>query len=511
MPSDNELEQHLDEFRERFGLIVDLEQVSGLIDWDQQTKMPEAAGEHRAHQSAALAGIIHEKFADDRRMGELLRTLDGERDRLPDQDARAVKVALKDYERYSKLPRKLVEDLSRLESEGHGLWVEARRKDDFSLFVPALERMLELQREKAEHFGYENHPYDALHDTYESGSTAAEVSSVFGPLREATTSLLDRIRASGRTLDDSVLFRDYPEDRQEKFGREAITEFGFDFSRGRLDRAEHPFATSFGNRDVRITTRYDRNFLNPAIFGMFHEAGHGMYEQGISDDYARTPLADSASLAVHESQSRMWENLIGRSMPYWQYAWPRLQALFPAALGSVSREQFYEAINVVRPSLIRVEADEVTYNLHIMIRFELELAMLDGSLTPRDLPDAWNGLYRDYLGITPKDDAEGCLQDVHWSAGLIGYFPTYTLGNIMSVQLLEAHEKENPQLDEQVARGDFSMLHGWMRENVHRHGRSMEPRELLEHATGSKLDAAPYIRYLEKKYGQLYGFREEEQ
>lgn len=506
MPSDNELNQYRAEFRQRFGLVVDLEQVSGLIDWDQQTGMPEAAGEHRAYQSAAMAGIIHEKFADDKRMGELLALLAGESDRLPADEATAVRVAMKDYERYSRLPRKLVEDLSRLESEGHGLWVEARRNDDFSLFEPALERMLELQREKAEHFGYGEHPYDALHDTYESGSTAAEISSVFGPLREATVDLLDRIRGSGRTLSDSLLFRDYPEDRQEKFGREAIAEFGFDFARGRLDRAEHPFATSFGNRDVRITTRYDRNFLSPAIFGMFHEAGHGMYEQGISDSYGRTPLGDSASLAVHESQSRMWENLIGRSMSYWEYAWPRLQALFPAALGDVTREQFHEAINVVKPSLIRVEADEVTYNLHIMIRFELELALLDGSLKPRDLPEAWNGLYRDYLGITPPNDAEGCLQDVHWSAGLIGYFPTYTLGNIMSVQLLEAHRSQNPQLDSQVSSGDFSRLHSWMLENVHRHGRTMEPRELLQNATGSPLDAAPYIRYLEQKYGQLYGF-----
>lgn len=508
MPTDSQLNQHLDEFRERFGLVADLEQASALLDWDQQTYMPEAAGAHRAHQMAAMAGAIFEKFTD-RRMGELLEVLSGESERLTATDAAAVRVARRDFERYSRLPQKLVEDLSRLESEGHSLWLEARRHDDFSIFSPALTRMLELQREKADCIGFEDHPYDALHDEYEPGSTAARIRSVFVPLRDATTGLLERILGSGRSLDDSLLSRDYPEGNQEKFGREAAGQFGFDFSRGRLDQAAHPFATSFGNRDVRITTRYDRNFLSTAIFGIFHEAGHGMYEQGISDGFARTPLADSASLAVHESQSRMWENLIGRSDVYWQHAWPRLQALFPAAMTGVTRQEFHEAINVVKPSLIRVEADEVTYNLHIMIRFELELALLEGSLEPAGLPEAWNGLYEDYLGITPADDADGCLQDVHWSAGLIGYFPTYTLGNIMSVQLLDAHRSVNPGLDDQIRSGDFSGLLYWLRENVHVHGRSLTPDELLRRATGSELDAGPYISYLENKFGRLYGFLED--
>lgn len=508
MPSATELQRKLDEFRERFGLLTDLEQAAAVLDWDQQTYMPEEGGGHRAQQLAALAGVIHEAHTGTG-MAELLDWLQEQAADLAEDDAAAVRVARRDFERERKLPRRLVEELSRSESEGQLQWQEARRRNDFSLFLPALTRIISLVREKAEHIGYVHHPWDALHDGFEPGSDARAVQEVFGPLRVATLRLLERIRASGAGTDDEILYRDWPEEAQESFARSEAERFGFDFRRGRLDRAVHPFATSFGNRDVRITTRYDRSFLSTAVFGIFHEAGHGMYEQGIADGLMRSPLGTSASLAVHESQSRLWENLIGRSEAYWQYAWPKLLAAFPGVVADGERDGFIRAINQVAPSLIRVEADEVTYNLHIMIRFELELALLDGSLEPAGLPDAWNALYRDQLGITPPDDVQGCLQDVHWSAGLFGYFPTYTLGNVMSVQLLEAHRVANPELDAQTSRGEFSRLAGWLRDNVHSHGSRYLPQELLERATGRRLDPAPYISYLENKFSHIYGLSEE--
>lgn len=508
MPSATGLQRKLDEFRERYGLLTDLEQAAAVLDWDQQTYMPEEGGEHRAQQLAALAGIIHETHTG-AGMGELLDRLQEHAADLSADDAAALRVARRDFERESRLPRRLVEELSRSESEGQLQWQEARRRNDFSLFLPSLTRIISLVREKAEHIGFTEHPWDALHDGFEPGSDTRTVREVFGPLRQATVRLLERIRESGNVVDDAILYRDWPEDSQEAFARAEAERFGFDFRRGRLDRAVHPFATSFGNRDVRITTRYDRNFLSTAVFGIFHEAGHGMYEQGIADGLIRSPLGTSASLAVHESQSRLWENLIGRSETYWQYAWPKLQAAFPHTVAASDRDEFIRAINRVTPSLIRVEADEITYNLHIMIRFELELALLDGSLEPAGLPDAWNALYRDQLGITPQDDAEGCLQDVHWSAGLFGYFPTYALGNVMSVQLLEAHRAQNPELDSQTARGDFSRLATWLRDNVHSHGSRYLPQELLERATGRRLDPAPYIAYLDNKFSRIYGLSQE--
>lgn len=507
MDSADGLKEQLEAFRERSALLADLYGAAAVLGWDQQTYMPAAGNRHRANQAAALSRTAHEKLTDDA-YGDTLARLTENAGRLSAEDRAALRLATRQRDKAVKLPVRLVADLAHAEAEGLATWQEARAGNDFALFLPAFEKMLGLQREKAEVLGYDGHPWDALHDDFEEGSTRTAVEKVFTPLREYTAGLLERMAASGHEPDDSVLEREYDERLQEQFGREVISQFGFDFLRGRLDRAAHPFATGFGHDDVRITTRYDRNFLATAIFGMFHEAGHGMYEQGIAAEYDRTPLGQAVSLAVHESQSRLWENLVGRSAPFWEFAWPRLSELFPDALNNVSRTEFHRAVNTVRPGLIRVEADEVTYNLHIMIRFELELALLDGSLEPAGLPEAWNSLYRDALGITPPGAADGCLQDVHWSLGLFGYFPTYTLGNIMSVQLLHAHEQQNPDLWDQVREGDFSRLADWLRENVHRHGSLYRPGELLEKATGSGLDAGPYLDYLEGKYGRLYGLSE---
>src|SRR5690625_11802 len=507
MDSADGLKEQLEAFRERSALLADLYGAAAVLGWDQQTYMPAAGNRHRANQAAALSRTAHEKLTD-AAYGDTLARLTEQAGRLSAEDRAALRLATRQRDKAVKLPVRLVADLAHAEAEGLQIWQEARAGNDFAVFLPAFEKMLALQREKAEVLGYEDHPWDALHDDFEEGSTRTAVEAVFTPLREYTAGLLERMEASGHEPDDSVLERDYDERLQEQFGREVVSQFGFDFLRGRLDRAAHPFATGFGPDDVRITTRYDRNFLATAIFGMFHEAGHGIYEQGLDPDQARSPLGQAVSLAVHESQSRLWENLIGRSASFWEFAWPRLSELFPDALGSVSRTEFHRAVNTVRPGLIRVEADEVTYNLHIMIRFELELALLEGTLEPAGLPAAWNELYRERLGLDPSDDADGCLQDVHWSLGLFGYFPTYALGNLMSVQLLHAHERDNPGLWEQVRTGDFSRLLDWLNTNVHRHGSMFTPAELLRNATGSDLDAGPYTDYLENKYGRLYGLTE---
>lgn len=506
LPSDNK--ELLRELKERLAIWVDLNQVRGLLEWDQQTYMPLGAAAARGQQSATLSALAHEHLTHER-VGELLAALDdAEADSaagLDPVEQALVRVARRHHDQAVKLPESFVREWATVTAEAQQVWVQAREDDDFASFQPKLEKIVSLARQQADYLGHSGHPYDALLDLYEPGTTTAEIRELFGPLRDETVALVDRIAAKQDKLSDEVVRRDYPELLQEQFGREVASQFGFDFQRGRLDQAVHPFAISLDTSDVRITTRYQRNHLNAAVFGIFHEAGHGMYEQGIDPQLDRTPLSGGVSLGVHESQSRLWENLVGRSRPFWQGAYPRLVELFSEPLAGVTLDRFYEAINTVEPSLIRVEADEVTYNLHIMIRFELELALIDGSLAVADLPAAWNEKYRDYLGITPPNDTLGCLQDVHWSAGLIGYFPTYALGNLISVQLFEAARAAHPQLEDQIRTGDFTDLLGWLRSNVHRHGSVHEPNDLLQLATGSKLDARPYIDYLTSKFSALYG------
>jgi carboxypeptidase Taq len=490
------------DFKARLGVIADLEQAASLLSWDQQTYMPKGAAEARAQQLSTLAKLVHARVTDPE-IRALLERLEGGDNPAGSDEAALLRVSRRGYDRASKLPSEFVEAFSRLRAQGHHIWAEARRESDFAHFKPTLEKLLEFALRQADYYGYDEHPFDALHDLYEPGSTAAKVKAVFEPLKGATVALLAEI-GSGRELSDAPLRQPFDEADQEAFAITVVKAFGFDFHHGRLDRTVHPFAQSMSKYDVRITTRYQPDYLNSALFSILHEAGHGIYEQGIADAYQRLPLAEGASLGVHESQSRLYENLLGRSYPFWQHYYPRLQQRFPQ-LQATSLDDFYAAINVVKPSLIRVEADEVTYNLHIMVRFELELALLEGSLKVAELPEAWNAKYEAYLGITPPSDALGCLQDVHWSFGGFGYFPTYTLGNIMSVQLFEAAKRAHPEIERELGAGEFGTLLAWLRENVHRHGAKYEPGELLERATGSQLDAAPYIRYLQTKYRALYG------
>ena len=506
--SDQASQEHpaLREVRARFAIIADLSQAADLLSWDQNTYMPSGAAEARGQQLATLKGVVHARLAD-ARLGELLDQL--ERAGLPEDsvDAALVRQARRKVARARKLPEAFVEALTRQASRARQVWAEARAQNAYRLFAPELERLLELKRREADYLGFEAHPYDALHDEFEPGSSASSLRAVFGPLRERAVAMLAAIREQAAPADD-VLRQVFDEGKQEQFGLEVVRGFGYDLQHGRLDRALHPFAQALSKYDVRITTRYKLRYLNTALFGCMHEAGHALYEQGIHDAFQRTPLGETISLGVHESQSRLWENLVGRSYAFWQGSYPRLQELFPAQLGEVPLDEFYAAINRVEPSLIRVEADEVSYNLHVMIRFELELALLEGTLAVAELPEAWNAKYQAYLGLVPPTDSEGCLQDIHWSVGLFGYFPTYTLGNVMSVQLFEAARAALPGLEDELRRGEFGALLGWLREHVHRHGSRYLPDELLRRATGSPLEAGPYLRYLQRKFGALYDLGE---
>jgi carboxypeptidase Taq len=483
-----------------------LASVQGLLEWDEQTKMPTAAGEYRAEQIAFLAGEIHRRQTDPR-VGEWLSELaDGPLAADPHgETGTVIREMRRDFEKKSRLPRSLVEELSRVSVQGQQAWVEARKADDFPRFRPLLARTVELKRQEAAALGYTTTPYDPLLDDYEPGATAAEVGRVLAELRDALTPLIERIAGSRRQPDKSVVLREFPVAAQEEFGREAAAAIGFDFSAGRLDVTPHPFCGGAGPRDVRITTRYNDRDFGDAFFSILHEAGHGLYEQGLPAEHFGLPTGEAVSLGIHESQSRMWENQVGRSRAFWEQFLPRAQQRFPAALGDATVERFHAAINVVEPSLIRVDADEATYNLHVLIRFELERALVEGDLPVDDLPGAWREKYRKYLGVEPPSDADGCLQDVHWSAGLFGYFPTYALGNLYAAQFFAQARRDLGDLDEQFRRGEFAPLLGWLRERIHRHGQRWTAGELVRNVTGKPLSHDDWIASMEQKYGELYG------
>jgi len=499
------MEQALQELKARLATVTDLRSAGALLGWDQRTYMPQGGGAGRAEQLATLGRLAHEHFTADE-IGHLLDQLaplaQGQDD---SDDAAVVRRTWRDYDQARKLPPQFVAEWAKARSLANRAWEDARRSGDLQGFQPHLDKAFDFAKRSAEYLGYDEHPYDALLDQYEPGMTTAQVRTLFAELKAGTVPLLQAIVNSGVEVDDSMLHQPFDERVQEQFGVEVTKKFGYDWTRGRQDRTAHPFAMSLNIDDVRITTRFYPDFLNAALFGTMHEAGHAMYEQGVGRSLARTPLAHGASLGVHESQSRMWENLVGRSRPFWQANYARLQELFPQQLGSVDMETFYRAINKVQPSFIRVEADELTYNLHIMLRFELEAAMLEGSMRAADLEEAWNAQMGEMLGITPPNASEGVLQDTHWSSGLIGYFPTYTVGNVLSVQLWESALRDHPSIPDDIARNEFGDLLGWMREHVHQHGRKFMPNELVQRATGQPLQAQPYLNYLRSKFGDIYG------
>jgi carboxypeptidase Taq len=468
--------------------------------------MPAGGTENRGHQLATLQQIAHTKSVSDE-IGRLLDDLQPFAAQLdPDSsDACLIRVTRHNYEKETKVPTDWVIEYAMTTTAAHEAWAKSRAENDFHRFQPHLERILDLAHRYAGFFTPYDHIYDPLLDIFEPGMKTTDVKTIFNLLRPQQVKLLQQISNSPQ-VDNSFMSLAYDEQKQWDFGVEAITKMGYEWNRSRQDKTLHPFTTSFGWGDVRITTRIYPNYLASALFGTLHEAGHAMYALGSDKSFDRTPLFGGASAGIHESQSRMWENLIGRSYPFWQYFYPRLQELFPSQLGNVALETFYNGINKVQPSFIRVEADEATYNLHIMLRMELEIALMENQLQVKDLPEAWNSRFQEYLGIAPPDYSKGVLQDVHWSGGLLGYFPSYALGNLIAAQLWERICIDIPDLPDQIRQGEFASWLAWLREKVHSHGNKYEPQQLIQRATGSKIDPAPYMRYLEQKYRAIYKF-----
>jgi carboxypeptidase Taq len=484
--------------------------VGGLLGWDQETYMPAGAAPARAQQSSLIARIHHERLTDPR-LGDLLAACESDSalNEPGSETAANLREIRRDYNKATKVPSDLVAEMARTGSEAQDIWKHARAKSDFPMFAPALTRVLELTRRKAECLGVPKggELYDALLDQYEPDARAADIEAVFNPLRERLSAFIAEVAQNGTPPTEDFMTRAVPVGKQHTFGQAVLEALGFDFTAGRLDVTTHPFCSGMAPGDTRLTTRYAEDNFADALTSSMHEAGHGLYEQGLpkSGPHAGTPLAGSVSLGIHESQSRMWENFVGRSAPFWKWALPLANTHFDKAFADVSVAQITGAMNTCTPSLIRVESDEPTYNLHVMIRFGIERALIRGDLSVKDLPGAWNEQYKKLLGVTVPDDRRGCLQDVHWSFGLVGYFPTYSLGNLYAAQMWETINKQIPDLDAQMARGEFGALLAWLRENIHRHGRRYTASQLCERCTGKPLSADPLMRHLERRVKPAYG------
>ena len=499
------MKDKLEELKTRLAEINDLESAASVLGWDQNTYMPPGGAPARARQLATLRRLAHEKFTDVG-VGRLLDDLHSYEESRPydSDEASLIRVTRRDYERAVKVPPSFVAQFSDHTATTFQVWTEARPANDFARVQPYLEKTLDMSRQLANFFpGYE-HIADPLIDFSDYGMKASTVRAIFADLREQLVPIVQAITAQPPT-DDACLHQHFPEAQQWDFGLDVVKRFGYDLERGRQDKAPHPFTTEFSIGDVRITTRVNEDDLTEALFGTMHEAGHAMYEQGVNTDFEGTPLAGGTSSGIHESQSRLWENVVGRSRGFWRFFYPRLQEVFPDQLKDVPLEAFYRAVNKVEPSLIRTEADEVTYNLHVLLRFEFELQMLEGKLEVRDLPEAWRVRFEADLGITPPDDRDGVLQDIHWYFGGIGgAFQGYTLGNIASAQFFEAALQAHPDIPGEIEGGKFGTLHGWLRENIYQHGSKYTPSELIERVTGGPLSIEPYLQYLRAKYGELY-------
>ena len=490
------------ELKSELQAISDLHSAAMVLEWDQNTYMPPGGAEARGRQIALLSRLAHERRSAER-MGELLGSLAATADQ-DSVDGAMVRRAHRDWERATRVPSVLMEEMRNHASRLYSVWAEARKADDFARVAPLLERNVELSRRYAEHFEVD-HPIDAFIDEHDPGMTAASVSRLFAEFREELVPIAERLLAQPRP-DRSLLDANYPAAEQLAFAAKVSAALGYDFDRGRQDLTHHPFMIRFSAGDVRITTRVEPRDFSSCLFGTIHETGHALYEQNIEKRFDGTPLGSGTSTGVHESQSRLWENLVGRSRTFWEHFYPQLQAVFPEPLGDVELSTFHRAINSVERGLIRVESDEVTYNLHVMIRFDLERAMLEGSLPIAELPEAWNARMESDLGVRPPSDRLGCLQDVHWYCMPVGGgFQGYTLGNLMSAQFFAAAQRALPELDKQIARGDLTPLRDWLTENLYRHGATYLPDELVRRATGAALSPQPFLAYLRAKYGALYG------
>jgi carboxypeptidase Taq len=497
------MEEKYQELKTRYREYHDLESVASVLDWDQAVYMPEGGGAARARQLALVGRIAHENFVGPE-FGRLLDELQPWADGLPaDSDERALlKVARIEYERATKIPPAFVAEHYEHANLLFQAWEKARPENDFAALLPLLEKQLDYSRRTAEFFAPFEHVMDPLIDANDYGMTVGTIRPLFEKLRAELAPLVEEVTA--RPVDDSCLKQTFGEAEQWAFGLDVARAIGYDFERGRLDKAAHPFTTKFSLGDVRITTRVKEHDLGDALFSTIHECGHAMYEQGINPEWEATPLGGGTSSGVHESQSRLWENLVGRSMDFWTYWYPRLQQVFPQQLGAVPLETFHRAINKAQRSLIRTDADELTYNLHVMIRFGLEADLLEGRLAVKDLPDAWNAAYKRDLGIEPPDDRDGVMQDVHWYSYQIGgAFQGYTLGNIMSALFYDAALKAHPQIPAEMRAGRYDTLLGWLRENIYRYGSKYTAGELVRRVTGGELTIAPYVAYLSGKYREM--------
>ncbi len=495
------MEKQLAELKDRLQAIEDLNAVVALLSWDQSTYMPPGGAPARGRQMGLLAGLAHERLTDPA-IGRLLDALQPYAADLPydSDDAALLRLTRRNYEKAIRVPAALNVELQEHGARSYQAWTVARPANDFAAMRPLLEKTLDLSRQFADCFPGYDHIADPLIDYFDQGMKAQSVRALFAELRGELVPLLAEVMTRP-PADASCLHQEFPEEQQRLFGERIIAELGYDFSRGRLDKTHHPFETAFSLDDVRITTRYRTDDLSDALFSSIHETGHALYELGIGRALEGTPLAEGTSAGVHESQSRLWENIVGRSRPFWNHYYPQLHAAFPAQLDGVPLETFYRAINKVQPSLIRTDADQMTYDLHVMIRFDLELALLEGSLAVADLPEAWHARYESDLGLRAPDDTDGVLQDVHWYSGLIGgLFQGYTLGNIMSALFYREALRAHPDIPEQIGRGQFATLHDWLRENIYQHGSKFTADELVQRVTGGPLTIAPYVAYLREKF-----------
>lgn len=505
-PEISYMQKKLDSLKTRLAEIDDLNHAAAVLGWDQQTYMPPGGAEARAQQIATLSHISHEKFIDTA-IGDILNELQEYADGLPDDsdDASLIRVTKRDYDKARRVPSALISEIAQAGAQAFEVWKEAKAGFNFTIFAPFLKRNLELRKRYAECLGYTDRIYDPLLDQFEPGMTTAQVETIFANIKQEIVPLAHAITSKSTVVDNSFLHQEFDEQKQWDICVKAARLIGYVFERGRLDRSPHPFTTSFSVDDVRITTRFLRDYFPAAFFATLHEAGHALYNQGISRKLEYTPLADGASLGVHESQSRMWENLVGRSRAFWKFFMPHVKDIFPEEFQNIHAENMYRAVNLVQPSFIRVEADEVTYNLHIMIRFELENDLLEDRISIHDLPNAWNVKMQEYLGITPPDNARGVLQDVHWSSGSFGYFPTYSVGNIFAAQLFDQVKKDLPDIETSLEKGAFQKLLDWLRPNLHAHGRKFTLDELARRITGEPLQTRSFITYLKNKFGEIYG------
>ena len=500
--------ENISDLKEKLLEIYHLGSALQVLHWDMEVFMPPKGTESRAKTIANLSGILHEKFTSKEFAAFLNKAkLQLDAGKLGDADSAIVREIWREFERQKKLPMGFVKEMAQVCSEGHNIWIEAKEKSDFKLFLPQLKKIVALKRKEAALVGFKKSPYDALLDTYEPYATSEEISMIFEDLKNFLVPFLKKIEKAKRKVDPNILKGNFPVDQQKQFDEEVAKKIGFDFEAGRLDTSVHPFSTGFHPSDVRITTRFREYDLLDSFYGVIHEAGHGLYEQGLNVDHFGTPLGEAISHGIHESQSRMWENNVARSKNFWKYFFPKLQKQFPKPFAKTKFDDFYRAINFVEPSLIRVEADEVTYSLHIILRFEIEKELIEGSIEVEDLPKIWNAKMKEYLGVKVPNDANGVLQDVHWSGGGVGYFPSYALGNLYAAQFYNTAKNDLIDLEKEIAAGEFGHLREWLRKKIHIHGKMYSADGLVREVTGEPLTSQYFIDYLKKKYGEIYNIK----